>query len=169
MAYMHCSASLANLRAPPIREKPSSQPAYTRETERQESGSLTELTRADRIAIIGLAASIPHEVNQPIIAMVTNAQAALRLLDCQIMNLEEVRSALASIIQDGNRACKVIGCMRALVKKRPVPRDHLEINEAIPEAIELTRGETVNNAVSVKSELADGLMLSKPIACTCNK
>jgi DNA-binding response OmpR family regulator len=57
--------------------------------------------------------------------MVTNAQAALRLLDCQATNLEEVRCALASIIQDGNRACKVIGCMRALIQKRPLQRDHL--------------------------------------------
>jgi C4-dicarboxylate-specific signal transduction histidine kinase len=161
MAYMHCSASLANLRAPPAREEPSSQLAYTRETERQESGSLTALTHADRIALIGLAASIPHEVNQPITAMVMNAQAALRLLDCQAMDLEEVRSALASIIQDGNRACEVIGCMRALNKKKPLPRDHLEINEAIPEAIELARGEAVNDSVSVKSKLADGLPLSR--------
>ena len=125
MAYMHSSASLANLRAPPVRERPSSQPAYTRDTEWHESGSLTELAHADRIAIIGLAASIPHQVDQPITAMVTNAQAALRLLDCQPMNLEEVRCALASVIQDGNRACKLIGCMRALFRKRPLQRDHL--------------------------------------------
>jgi DNA-binding winged helix-turn-helix (wHTH) protein len=157
MAYMHSSASLANLRAPAVREKPSSQPTCTRETERQESGSLTELTHVDRTAIIGLAASIPHEVNQPITAMVTNAQAALRLLDCQTMNLEEVRCALASIIQDGHRVCKVIGCMRALIKKGLLQRDHLEINQAIPEAIELARGEAVNDSVSVRSKLADGL------------
>jgi C4-dicarboxylate-specific signal transduction histidine kinase len=159
MAYMHCSASLANLRAPPVREKPSSQPAYTRDTEWQERRALTELTHADRIAMIGLAASIPHEVNQPITAMVTNAQAALRLLDCQALNLEEVRCALASIIQGGNRACKVIGCMRALIKKRPLQRDDVEINEATPEALELTRGGAVNNGASAKSELADGLPL----------
>jgi C4-dicarboxylate-specific signal transduction histidine kinase len=82
MAYMHRSASLANLRAPRVREEPSSQPPDTRETERRDSGSLKELTHADRIAITGLAASIPHEVNQPITGMVMNAQAALRLLDC---------------------------------------------------------------------------------------
>jgi DNA-binding response OmpR family regulator len=159
MAYMHCSASLANRRAPPVREKPSSQPAYTRDTEWQKSGSLTELTHLERIGIIGLAASIPHEVSQPITAMVTNAQAVLRSLDCQAMNLEEMRCALASIIQDGHRVCKVIGCTHALVKKGLLQRDHLEINEAIPEAIELGRGEAVNNGGSVKSELADGLPL----------
>jgi C4-dicarboxylate-specific signal transduction histidine kinase len=118
MAYMHCSARMADRRARPVREESPSQGAYARDTERQESESLTELTRVDRIAIIGrLAASIPHEVSQPITAMVTNAQAALRLLDCQAVNLEDVRSALASIVQDGNRACNVIGCMRALIKK----------------------------------------------------
>jgi hypothetical protein len=76
---------------------------------------------------LGLAVSSTHEVNQPITAMVTNAQAALRLLDCQAMNLEEVRSAPASIIQDGNRSCKVIGCMlqrqdvgRAFLKSAPL-------------------------------------------------
>jgi C4-dicarboxylate-specific signal transduction histidine kinase len=156
---------LANLRDPPVREKPSSGPAYTRETERQKSGSLSELTLADRIAILGLAASSTHEVNQPITAMVTNAQAALRLLDCQAMNLEEVRSAPASIIQDGNRSCKVIGCMRALIKKRPLPRDHLEINEAILETIELARGEAVNDSVSDGSPLvqADRVQLQQMI------
>jgi C4-dicarboxylate-specific signal transduction histidine kinase len=91
--------------------------------------------------------------------MVTNAQAALRLLDCQAVNLEEVRSALASIVQDGNRASQVIGCMRALIKKKPLQRDRLDINEAIREVMELTHGEAVKNGVSVKSELADGLAL----------
>jgi C4-dicarboxylate-specific signal transduction histidine kinase len=83
----------------PLREKPSSQPVYTGDTEWQESRALTELTHARRIATIELAASIPHEVNLPIAAMVKNAQAAPHLLDCQAMNLEEVRSALASIIR----------------------------------------------------------------------
>ena len=160
MAYKHCSASMADLRAPPVREEPPSQPAYGRGTERQESGSLTELTHADRIATIGrLAASIPHEVNQPITAMVTNAEAALRLLDCQALNLEDVRRVLASIVQDGIRASNVIGRMRALIKKTPLLRDRLDINEAIREVIEFTRGEAVKNGVSAKLELADGLPL----------
>ena len=80
MAFIHRSARMPNLSAPFAREEHPWQPAYTRNTGRPESGSLTELTHADRIAIMGrLAASIPHEVNQPIAAMVKNAQAALRL------------------------------------------------------------------------------------------
>lgn len=91
--------------------------------------------------------------------MVTNAEAALRLLDCQPLNLEVVRSVLASIVQDGNRACNVIGRMRALIKKTPLLRDRLDINEAIREVIAFTHGEAVKNGVSVKLELADGLPL----------
>jgi C4-dicarboxylate-specific signal transduction histidine kinase len=91
--------------------------------------------------------------------MITNAQAALRLLDRQVLNLEEVRSALASVVQDGNRACNVISCMRALIKTTPLQRVCLDINEAIRDVIELTHGEAVKNGVSVNSELADGLPL----------
>jgi C4-dicarboxylate-specific signal transduction histidine kinase len=160
MEYKYHSASTADLRVPPVREEPPSQPAYGRDTERQENGSLTELTHADRIATMGrLAASIPHEVNQPITAMVTNAEAALRLLDCQAPNLDDVRRVLASIVQDGNRACNVIGRMRALIKKTPLLRDRLDINEAIREVIEVSHGEAVKNGVSAKLELADGLPL----------
>jgi C4-dicarboxylate-specific signal transduction histidine kinase len=155
MEYKYHSASTADLRVPPVREEPPSQPAYGRE-----NGSLTELTHADRIATMGrLAASIPHEVNQPITAMVTNAEAALRLLDCQAPNLDDVRRVLASIVQDGNRACNVIGRMRALIKNTPLLRDRLDINEAIREVIEVTHGEAVKNGVSAKLELADGLPL----------
>src|SRR5258708_1830896 len=94
---------MVDLRSPPVREEPPSQPAYGRDTARQESGSLTELTHADRIATIGrLAASIPHEVNQPITAMVTNAQAALRLLDCQAPYLEDAVHQHGACIADSN-------------------------------------------------------------------
>jgi C4-dicarboxylate-specific signal transduction histidine kinase len=73
MAHIHCTASVEDLRGISLREVPPSPFAHTRETERQESESLAERIHADRIAIIGrLAASIPHEVNQPIAAMVTN-------------------------------------------------------------------------------------------------
>jgi C4-dicarboxylate-specific signal transduction histidine kinase len=81
----------------------------------------------------------------------------LRLLDHQSPDLEEVRSALASIVQDGNRACRIIGCMRALIKKTPLRRDCLDINEIIREVIELIHSEAVTNGVSVRAGLADGL------------
>jgi hypothetical protein len=93
----------------------------------------------------------------PIAAMVVNAQAALHWLDRQPPDLEEVRQALASVVKDGVRARDVIDRIRALIKKPPPRKDHLEINGVIHEVIELTRGEAVKNGVSVRTKLADGL------------
>ena len=84
----------------------------------------TELAHINRVTAMGqLAASITHEVNQPLGGMVTNADAGLRWLDAQPPNLEEVRQALGRIIKDGDRASDVIGRIRALIKKAPPRKD----------------------------------------------
>jgi C4-dicarboxylate-specific signal transduction histidine kinase len=120
----------------------------------------TELAHVNRVTTMGeLAASIAHELNQPIAAAVTNADAALRWLGTQPPNLEEVRQALGCIVKDGNRAGDVIGRIRALIKKAPPRKDGLEINEAILEVLALTRGEVVKNGVSLQTQLAEGLPL----------
>jgi PAS domain S-box-containing protein len=120
----------------------------------------TELAHANRVATMGqLTASIAHEVNQPLAAAVTNAQAALRWLDGRPPDLEEVRQALARIVRDGNRAGEVIGRIRALIKKAPPRKDALAIDDVIREVIELTRGEAVKNGISVQAQLAEGLPL----------
>ena len=106
-----------------------------------------------------LTASIAHEVKQPIAATVSNAQAALRWLGRQPPDLEEVRQALAHIVQDGKRAGDVVSRIRDLIKKAPRREDRLDINEAVREVIELTRSEAATNGVSVQSELAGGLAL----------
>jgi PAS domain S-box-containing protein len=119
-----------------------------------------ELAHANRVATMGqLTASIAHEVNQPIAATVANAEAALRWLDHRPPDLDELRQAVARIVKEGHRAGEVIGRIRALVNKAPPLKDRLNINEAIREVIELTRGETVKNDVSVRTDLADGLPL----------
>jgi PAS domain S-box-containing protein len=134
--------------------------AGARESERRYREIEMDLAHANRAATMGqLTASIAHEVKQPIAATVTNAQAALRWLACEPPDLEEVRQALAHIVQDGIRAGDVVGGIRDLVKKAPPREDRLEINPAIREVIELTRGEAVKNGVSVQTELADGLPL----------
>jgi signal transduction histidine kinase len=121
-------------------------------------GAQAELARIHRVTTMGqLAASISHEVMQPISAGVTNAQAALRWLDAQPSDLKEVRQALDRAIQAGNRATDVIDRIRALIKKAPPRKDALDINEAIHEVIALTRGEVVKNNVSVQTQLADDL------------
>jgi C4-dicarboxylate-specific signal transduction histidine kinase len=106
-----------------------------------------------------LAASISHEVMQPISAGVTNAHAALRWLDRQPPDVEEARQALDCIIKDGKRASDVIGQIRALIKKEPPRKNDVEINKVILEVISLTRGELMKNGVSMQTQLAEGLPL----------
>ncbi|MFL9930238.1 AAA family ATPase [Paraburkholderia sp. RL18-103-BIB-C] len=119
-----------------------------------------ELAHANRVATMGqLTASIAHEVKQPIAATVGNAEAAIRWLGHRPPDLDEVRDALLRIVKEGRRASEVISRIRALVEKAPPLTDCLDINEAIREVIELTRGETVKNDVTVRTDLADGLAL----------
>ena len=122
-------------------------------------------TRADlahihRVTAMGeLAASISHEVMQPLGAGVTNAQAALRWLGAQPPDLDEVRQALGRALNNGTRAAEIIGRIRTLIKKEPPRKDALEVNEAIVEVIAVTRGEVMKNNVSVQTQLAEGLPL----------
>jgi C4-dicarboxylate-specific signal transduction histidine kinase len=134
--------------------------AHIRESERRYREMETQLAHANRVATMGqLSASIAHEVNQPIAATVTNAQAGLRWLAGRPPDLEEVRQALGRILRDGNRAGDVIGRIRALIRRAPPRKDGLEINEAILEVIALTRGEMAKNSVSVQTQLAERLRL----------
>jgi len=119
-----------------------------------------DLAHVQRVTTMGeLAASISHEVMQPLGAAVTNAQAALRWLGAQPPDLDEVRQALGGAVKDGWRAAEIIGRIRTLVKKEPLRKDALEVNEAIVEVLALTRGEVMKNNVSVQTQLAEGLPL----------
>ncbi len=119
-----------------------------------------ELAHTNRVATMGhLTASIAHEVNQPIAATIINAQTALHWLSARSPDLEEVRQALGRTVKDANRAGDVIGRIRELIKKAPPRKDGVDINEAIREVIELTRGEAVKNGASVQTQLAKGLPL----------
>jgi PAS domain S-box-containing protein len=134
--------------------------AEARENERRYRAVQMELAHANRVATMGqLTASIAHEVNQPIAATATNAAAALRWLGVGSANLEEARQALRRIVNDATRAGDIIGRIRELTKKAPARRDRVDINEAIREVIELTRGEAVKAGVSVQTNLAEGLPL----------
>jgi PAS domain S-box-containing protein len=117
-----------------------------------------ELAHVTRVTTLGeLTASIAHEVNQPIAAVVTNAGAGLRWLAAQPPDLEEARQTLHRIIKDGNRASEVIGRIRALVKKAPARKDRLDINETVLEVVALTRSEAERNRVSLQTRLAKDL------------
>jgi PAS domain S-box-containing protein len=119
-----------------------------------------ELAHVNRVTTMGqLTASIAHEVNQPIAATVTNAQAALRWLDARPPDLEETRQAVARIVGDGIRAGEVIGRIRALIKKMPARRDRFDINDAILDVVALTRSELSSNGVSLQTQFGKGLPL----------
>ena len=119
-----------------------------------------ELAHANRVATMGqLTSSIAHEVMQPMAAVVASAGAALHWLAAEPPALEEVRRSLDRIVRDGHRARDVIDRLRALIKKAPRRKDRLDINEAIREVIEFTRGEVMKNSVSVDTDLAEGLPL----------
>src|ERR1700686_3678806 len=132
--------------------------AEARENDRRYRETQMELAHANRVATMGqLTASIAHEVNQPIAATVTNAQAALRWLHAGSSHLEQVQQSLTSIVDDATRAGEVIDRIRALIKKAPPPKDRLDVNGMILEIIEITRGEALKNGISVLTELADHL------------
>jgi len=118
----------------------------------------TELAHVNRVTTMGqLAASIAHEVTQPIAATMTNAQAALHWLDRQPPNLAEVQQALEQIIKDGNRAGDVMGRIRTLIHKMPPRHDRLDVDETIRDVIELTRSELLRKRVSLRTVLASDL------------
>jgi C4-dicarboxylate-specific signal transduction histidine kinase len=117
-----------------------------------------ELAHVSRVMTLGeLTASIAHEVNQPLAAVVTNAQAGLRWLSLETPRLDELRAAVERIARDGNRASAVIQRVRALAKKTDPQMVALDINDSIREAISLEQREVLGRGVSLRTELAPAL------------
>ena len=134
--------------------------AALREAERRNLDAQIQIAHANRIATMGqLAASIAHEVNQPIGAALMNAGTALRWLAAEppTPKLESVRQSIDRIISDGRRAADVISRIRDLAKKAPPQRECLEINEVVLGVIGLTRSEMSNNGVLMQTRLTEGL------------
>jgi C4-dicarboxylate-specific signal transduction histidine kinase len=104
-----------------------------------------------------LAASIAHEVNQPLAAVITNAEACLRWLDQESPNLDEAREAANRIIRDGRRGGDVITRIRALLKKEPPVNISLNLNELIQETITLAQARL--RGITLRIELVEGLPL----------
>ena len=116
------------------------------------------LAHATRVTTLGeLTASIAHEINQPLAAVVTNASASRRWLAAQPPNLEKAREALDRIVREGNRASDIITRIRALLNKSAAPAQRLSINETILEVIALTRSELQNNRIALNLQVADDL------------
>ena len=114
-----------------------------------------ELAHVSRVTTVGeFAASIAHEVNQPLAGILTNANAAMRWLARNSPNLAEAQQAIGRIIRDGNRAGDVISRMRALFKKAPAAKGPVDINLVIQEVLTLTQPELQKNRVSLRTQFA---------------
>ena len=114
-----------------------------------------ELARVAQLTTMGeLAASIAHEINQPLAAIVTNGGACLRWLANDAPNLAEARQAVERIVKDGKRASEVIGGIRSLMKKAGPEMARLDINDVVSEVLALTRGELQRQGILVQSELS---------------
>jgi PAS domain S-box-containing protein len=132
--------------------------AEARGSERRYREAQLELAHANRVAVLGqLTASIAHELNQPIGAAITYANAASSWLRRQPPDMEEVRQALGFIVESNVRAGEVIDRTRALVKKAPPRKNGLEVNAQILEVAELIRGEMAKHGISAQTELAENL------------
>jgi PAS domain S-box-containing protein len=117
-----------------------------------------DLAHTNRVSMLGeLAASISHELKQPISAAVMDAQACLRWLNRDQPDLEEARRATAAIVKDGRLAADIIDRLRSLYKKTPPQREPVYVDEIIEEMVVLMQSEANEYAVSIRMDLAADL------------
>jgi PAS domain S-box-containing protein len=118
-----------------------------------------ELAHVTRVTTLGeLTASIAHEINQPLAAVVANAAACLSWLDRETPDLAATRRSVEWIIEDGNRASEVIRHVRALAKKTDIEKVPLDVNDVVTEVTALVQRELVSQEVSLQVELAPTLL-----------
>jgi signal transduction histidine kinase len=128
--------------------------------ERELLKSQTDLAHVTRVTSLGeLTASIAHEVNQPLGAVLINAEACLSWLDHEQPNLTEAHAALERIIRDGTRAGEVIRRIRTLAKKADTKMAPLNLNEVLSEALTLVQHELLSSRVTLRLEQASALPL----------
>ena len=114
-----------------------------------------DLAHINRVSALGeMAASLAHEVKQPLTAVGNNAGAALNFLAKKPPNLDEVREALGCIVVAAERACDIIDGIRAHTKKAPLRKDRFDLNKAVTEVVELARSAISKHGVSLQMRLA---------------
>lgn len=132
-------------------------------TERKRSEAMlqkaqTELAHATRVATMGeLTASIAHEVNQPLAAVVTNGEACLRWLGREVPDLGEARASVERIISNGKRASNVIARLRALARRADPDHMPVNLNDVVEDALALVEREAASHSVSVGLDLEAAL------------
>jgi signal transduction histidine kinase len=120
--------------------------------------SLDEITHLNRVSAMGeLTASLAHELNQPLAAILSNAQAAGRFLGGESPDLVQARECLTDIVADDKRAAEVINRLRGLLKKGEYQPSLVDLNEVVSEAIRLVGNDALLRQVSVKFEPLPGL------------
>src|SRR5208283_2022861 len=108
-----------------------------------------ELAHLSRVTMLGeLSGSMAHELNQPLTAILFNAQAAQRFLAQDDANLDEVRAILVDIVDQDNRAGEIIRRLRLLLKKGVVQQQPLDVNDLVREVLKLTRSDILNQGVT---------------------
>ena len=129
-----------------------------KQTEESLVQAQAELAHIARVSTLGeMAASIAHEVNQPLSGVVINANACLRFLMNPQPNLDEVRDGLQAIARDGRRAGDVIARIRALARRTSTEKEPLDINEVIHEVVVLAEGEARRTQATIRTEFAGQL------------
>ena len=130
----------------------------TKQAEEKLHKAQMELAHVTRVTTLGeLTASIAHEVNQPLTAVIANADAALRWLNREIPDLAAACRSVEWVIDDSNRANEVIRRVRSLAKKTDLEKMPLDLNQVVKEAIALVRRELNSHRVSLRAELAPAL------------
>src|SRR5438034_7458067 len=124
----------------------------TEEALRKAQGELAHVTRV--MTMGELTASIAHEVNQPLTAVIANANASLRWLVVAAPNLDEAWDVVSRILRDGNRAGEVIARIRALIQKTDTEKVRLDINQTVQEVVILIQNEAGRKGVALRMDLA---------------
>ena len=118
----------------------------------------SELAHLSRVTMLGeLSGSMAHELNQPLTAILSNAQAAQRFLAHDHVDLNELRDILTDIVDQDNRAGEVIHRLRLLLTKGEVQQQWLDLNDVVQEVLKLIRGDLTNQGVTVLTRLAPAL------------
>lgn len=133
---------------------------FTREAAIEEAlkSTRSELARVARVMMLGeLTASIAHEINQPLGAIVINASACRRWLEQRPPHIDEALHAADRVVREGNRASEVIKRINAFVRRQAPEKAPVDINDAIREVLALARSEIKSRRVSVRTELTTPL------------
>jgi signal transduction histidine kinase len=124
----------------------------------QRAAMQTELARVARVTTMGeMAASIAHEINQPLAAIANNASASLRWLGQHPPNVNRARSVLERVVSDAGRAGEVIGSIRGMLARGGQDRVELDVNDLIREVMTFVRAELKHDGITVRTELDENL------------